>query len=111
MHQHYPITALDDATAITAGQIPMEIDANRLKKCNLLPNCKHINWNSKVSYPFLENPDDRDINLCTILMVAKPFATAKGKGILEACQVAVDDLNSKVNKATSWQFVNKEQKI
>jgi hypothetical protein len=73
-HSADDITALDDATAPTAHQIPMEIAPNRLKKHNLLPSCTLIGF-----VPFLENPDDRDITLFTTLMVAKPFATAKAR--------------------------------
>jgi hypothetical protein len=36
----------------------------------------------------------------TILMVTKPFATAKGKGVVEAWQAAVDEMNRQINKAT-----------
>jgi hypothetical protein len=32
----------------------------------------------------LENPDDRDVNIFTTLMVMKLFAMAKGKGIVDA---------------------------
>jgi hypothetical protein len=99
-HSSDDVTAVDDPTASTGGQIPTEIEASRLKKRNSLPNLKYINWNGKVLYPFLESPDDRDITLFTTLAVAKPFATAKGKGILEAWQAAVDDLNSQINKGT-----------
>jgi hypothetical protein len=96
-HSSDDITAVDDPTASTGGQISTEIEASRLKKRNLLPNLKHVDQNGKVSYPSLESPDDRDITLFTTLAVAKPFATAKGKGVMEAWQVAVDGLNSKVS--------------
>jgi PDZ domain-containing secreted protein len=99
-HSSDDITAVDDPTVSTAGQIPTEIEANRPKKRNSLPILKHVDRNGKVSYPFLENSDDRDITLFTTLTVAKLFATAKGKGIMEAWQAAVDDLNSQINKAT-----------
>jgi hypothetical protein len=99
-HSSDDITAVDNPRASTAGQIPTEIEANCLKKRNSLPILKHVDRNSKVSYPFSENPDDRDITLFTTLTVAKPFATAKGKGVMEAWQVAIDDLNSQINKAT-----------
>jgi hemoglobin-like flavoprotein len=45
-------------------------------------------------------------SLLTTLMAAKLFATAKGKGVLEAWQAAVDDLNSQVNKATCCNIFN-----
>jgi hypothetical protein len=63
-------------------------------------------------HTLFENPVDRDITLFTTLMVAKPFTTAKGKGILEAWQVAVDVLISLVNKATCWcRLVDKKPKF
>jgi hypothetical protein len=37
----------------------------------------------------------------TILIVTKPFATAKGKGVVEAWQAAVDEMNHQINKATN----------
>jgi hypothetical protein len=37
----------------------------------------------------------------TILTVTKPFATVKGKGVVEAWQAAVDEMNATVNKTTS----------
>jgi hypothetical protein len=35
------------------------------------------------------------------LTVTKPFTTAKGKGVVEAWQAAVDKMNATVNKTTS----------
>jgi hypothetical protein len=53
------------------------------KQCNSLPVLKQTEKNSKTLYLFLESPGEKDVMLFTIVMVMKPFATAKGKGVVE----------------------------
>jgi hypothetical protein len=38
---------------------------------------KQTDKKGKTAYPFLENTDEREVTIFTILMVTKPFATAK----------------------------------
>jgi hypothetical protein len=82
-HSADDITALDDATALTAGQIPTEIAANCPKKRSSRTSSTPIGTarfcTLFLENLFLEKPDDRDITLFTTLMVAKPFATAKAR--------------------------------
>jgi hypothetical protein len=85
----------------TMGGQGSKESATMLKKWrNSLPVLRQTDQQGKTSYPFLESPDDRDITMFTILMVTKPFATAKGKGVVEAWQAAVDEMNCQINKAT-----------
>jgi hypothetical protein len=53
------------------------VSKSRKKRRNSLPVLKQTDMNGKTTYPFLENPDERDVTIFTILMVTKPFATAK----------------------------------
>jgi hypothetical protein len=89
---------VDDDTM--GGQGSKESATMLKKQRNSLPVLKQTDRQGKMSYPFLESPDDRDIMMFTILMVTKPFATAKGKGVVEAWQAAVDEMNRQINKAT-----------
>jgi hypothetical protein len=89
---------VDDDTM--GGQGSKESATMIKKRHNSLPALKQTDWQGKITYPFLENPDDRDITMFTILMVTKSFATAKGKGVVEAWQAAVDEMNWQINKAT-----------
>jgi hypothetical protein len=61
---------------------------------------KQKDQNRKTIYLFLENPDKQDITMFTILMMMKLFTMAKGKGVVKAWQVAVDEMNSQTNKST-----------
>jgi hypothetical protein len=40
-----------------------------------------------------------------ILMVMKPFSTAKGKGVVEAWQATVEEMNAQVNKDDQPQTI------
>jgi hypothetical protein len=84
----------------TGGQGGKESSAMLKKQHNSLPVLKQCNQHRKITYLFLENPDDRDVTMFTILTVTKPFATAKGKGVVESWQVAVDEMNGQINKLT-----------
>jgi hypothetical protein len=68
-----------------------------LKKwCNYLPALKQTDHYLST----FGNPDKKDVTMFPILMVTKPFATAKGKGVVESWQAAVDEMNAQVNKST-----------
>jgi hypothetical protein len=63
----------------TTGDPGSKESAVMIKKWrNSLPILKQTDKNDKISYPFLENPNDRDVTLFTILTVTKPFGMAKG---------------------------------
>jgi hypothetical protein len=62
---------------------------------------KLIGKDNKVSYPFLETPDECEEMMYLCLMQSKPFVTVKGKVILEAWALAVEEINQQRNKATN----------
>jgi hypothetical protein len=66
----------------TGGQGLKDLAAMLKKQHNSLPVLKQKDWNGKTIYPFLENPNERDIMMFMILMMTKLFATAKGKGVV-----------------------------
>jgi hypothetical protein len=45
------------------------------------------------SYPFLEDQDKKDLAIFKCLMLSKPFAVGKGKGLTEAWAAAVAEIN------------------
>jgi hypothetical protein len=90
------VVLVDDET--TGDQGAKESAAMIKKRRNSLPVLKQTDKNGKI---FLENPDDRDVTMFMILMVTKPFGTANGKGVVEAWQAAVKEMNAQVNKTTS----------
>jgi hypothetical protein len=49
------------------------------KRCNSLPILTQTDKNGKISYPFLEYPDDRDVTMFTILMVMNCLVWQKGR--------------------------------
>jgi hypothetical protein len=98
------VVLVDDKT--TGVQGAKESAATIKKQHNSLPVLKQTDKSGKTSYPFLENPDDRDVTMFTILIVTKPFGTAKGKGVVKAWQAAVDEMNGQVNKTTSRKLVD-----
>jgi hypothetical protein len=69
---------------MTGGQGFKESAAMLKKQHNSLPVLKQTDKNRNTTYLFLENPKERDVTILTILMVTKPFATVKGKGVVEA---------------------------
>jgi hypothetical protein len=77
---------------MTGDQGAKESAAMIKKQCNSLPVLKQTGKNGKVLYPFLEIPKDRDIMMFMILIVTKPCAMAKGKGIVKVWQAAVDEI-------------------
>jgi hypothetical protein len=91
------VLVVDEATG---GQGVKELTAMVKKQINSLPVLKQTDRNRKISYLVLENPDKRDVMMFTILMVTKLFATAKGKGVVESWQAAVDKMNAQVHKST-----------
>jgi hypothetical protein len=54
----------------------------------------------KTSYPFIENPDDKETTMYIRLLESKPFETAKGKGVIKAWASAVEGINQQKTKAT-----------
>jgi hypothetical protein len=96
------VILVDDETMGDPGS--KELAAMMKKWRNSLPVLKQTDRKGKIMYPFLENPDDRDVTLFSILTVTKPFGMAKGKGVVEAWQAAVDKMNAQVNKATGCKL-------
>jgi hypothetical protein len=96
------VILVDDETTGDPGS--KESAVMQKKQHNSLPVLKQTDRQGKISYPFLENPDDRDVTLFTILTVTKLFGTAKGKGVVEAWQAAVDEMNAQVNKTTNCKL-------
>jgi hypothetical protein len=96
------VILVDDET--TGGQGSEELATMLKKQCNLLPVPKQIDKNGKTLYLILENPDEKDVTLFTILMVTKAFGMAKGKGVVKAWQAAVEEMNAQANKTNSCKL-------
>jgi hypothetical protein len=82
------------------GQGVKELAVMLKKQHNSPPVLLLTDQNGNATYLFSENPDERDVTTFTMLMVTKLFDTAKGKGVMELWQAAVDKMNAQVNKWT-----------
>jgi hypothetical protein len=70
-------------------------------KAMLTPECVElIRKNNKVSYPFLENPDEREQLMYICLVQCKPFVTERGKGVIEA--LAAGSMTSIHKQTRRW---------
>jgi hypothetical protein len=96
------VILVDDETTGDPGS--KESTTMQKKQCNSLPVLKQTDQQGKTTYPFLESPNDRDVTLFMILTVTKPFGTVKVKGVVEAWQAAVDEMNAQVNKTTNREL-------
>jgi hypothetical protein len=47
----------------------------------MLPPMKYKDQNRNLTFPFMENPDNRDVTIFTMLMVMKLFAQQKGRAL------------------------------
>jgi hypothetical protein len=80
---------------------PTDSTGQTKKKRNVFLPMKVMGKDNKPTYPFIENPDDKETMMYIRLLESKPFETSKGKGVIEAWASAVDDINKQLNKATN----------
>jgi hypothetical protein len=75
------VVLFDDET--TGGLGSKESAAMLKKRRNSLPVLKQTDKNSKTSYPFLENPDNRDVTLFMILRLQNCSLQQKERVLLK----------------------------
>lgn len=57
-----------------------------------------------TSYPFLEAIDDKELMMYKCLLLSKPFTTNKGRGVKEAWQMAVEEINQQFDYSTGRPY-------
>jgi hypothetical protein len=95
---------MDDVTVV--ADVPLASSVNGDLDCGGGSKKRHTfprlstTKGDKTCHPFIDEPDEKELVMYRCLLVAKPFATPKGKGITEAWNAAVKEINCQVDFAS-----------